>query len=129
LHTTYLVDDDDNKDSDDLCAQIATKICASLYDKEKKDFKHLLWQHNVLRLAQWKSVAAILAGIGSAKMSGDAFIKNLIVQIPIQIARGVHNTFQLMYNGEDDQTEYMKSGAALIPTVCAKPSVSEHMMV
>ena len=72
-------------------------------------------------------------------IAGDEFIRNLIIQIPIQIARAVDGKFKLMYNGEgtyhyllcffsypcthishisiyhilntDDQTEYLSIGS------------------
>eukprot|EP01084_Bolivina_argentea_P221710 375461_1 len=111
LHTTYIMTDKSNNPKQ-LCDQVQEAIKRSLYDKEKKDFKHLLWKHSVFNYTQEQSVKLLLSAISNKKcvIKADEFIKNLIIQIPIQIARGVHNSFQLMYNGEDDQKQYEKAG-------------------
>ena len=79
LHTTYIITDE-CKDSKDLCNQISEKICKSLYDKEKKDFKHLSWMNNVINLSDKQSASKILQAVSNktCKIKGDVFIKNLI---------------------------------------------------
>ena len=81
-----------------------------LVEKEKKNFKWLDWKCNVLQKRESKKVINVLNGIRNKRdrgtIPGDEWVKQLIVQIPIQIARGTNNQFKLMYNGEDDQKMY-----------------------
>lgn len=96
LHTTYIITDE-CKDAKVLCNQIAKTICKSLYDKEKKDFKYLSWKNSSIQIndKQKLSGKSVLKAIKNkkSKIKSDIFIKNLIVQIPIQIARGVPGKF------------------------------------
>eukprot|EP01083_Nonionella_stella_P313593 1126408_1 len=48
----------------------------------------------------------------------DDFMRNLIVQIPIQIARGASNQLLLMHNGADDESHYSKVGTIDSRSLC-----------
>ena len=67
----------------------------SLEQKEKKDFKWLDWQSTVIKKGDEISDWVVFQGISNKSeggaVSADEWIKKLIVQIPIQIARGVNN--------------------------------------
>eukprot|EP01083_Nonionella_stella_P236833 831378_1 len=104
LHTTYIMKEQ-AQNAMKLCEQISEKICKSLEDKEKKNFKYLTWHCNVLPAVDEIEAKEVLLAIKnkprSGKNDGDKWIKNLITQIPIQIARGTANTFKLLFNGEE----------------------------
>eukprot|EP01084_Bolivina_argentea_P104321 186803_1 len=106
LHTTYILMDE-CKNAANLCNSIVKKIIDSLYKSEKKDFQHLKWNCNVMKKENI-TTAKLMKSIKNAAVCGDEFIKTLIMQIPIQIARGVEGKFRVMYNGEDNQSEYRK---------------------
>eukprot|EP01084_Bolivina_argentea_P312020 540159_1 len=106
LNTTYILQDE-CKNSSELCNSVARKIKHSLFQSEKKDFQYLTWSCNVIK-AENLNRESILKLIKEATICADEFIKNLITQIPIQIAHGFENKFKLMYNGDDDQRKYRK---------------------
>eukprot|EP01083_Nonionella_stella_P205504 748292_1 len=119
FHTTYIMKDE-CKDALNLCDQIAAKIQKSLYEKESKDFKHMSWECAVIACDEDMNAVATLKAISNKETTSrsDEFMRNLIVQIPIQIARGEGNQFLLMYNGKDDQSEYTKEGTVGSRSLC-----------
>eukprot|EP01084_Bolivina_argentea_P024956 46450_1 len=119
LHTTYMMKEE-CKDALNLCQQVSTKIQKSLYDKERKNFKFFNWDCQVFEYHDQIKAKQIIKSIKNKnkKWKLDEFIRNLIVQIPIQIARGEKNQLLLMYNGEDDQTEYTKEQSIGSRSLC-----------
>ena len=112
LHTTFIMKDR-CKNAENKCSQISEQIMRSLEHKEKKNFEWMDWQTAVLNDGNIINLRDVFRGITNkpwrGAMAGDEWIKKLIVQIPIQIARGTSNKFKLMHNGEDDQKEYIKA--------------------
>eukprot|EP01083_Nonionella_stella_P124201 374885_1 len=109
LHTTYVLKEE-CKDAQSLCEQVEKRIRSSLEDKEGKNFAYLNWKCNVIQSDEPVNVPKIIKGVtNKGIMPADAFIKSLISQIPIQIARTTDNKLNLMYNGEDNPSQYIQA--------------------
>ncbi len=93
--------EEQTQNADKLCERISHTIMKSLEDKEKKNFRYLSWHCNVLQNEDSIDAKEVLKVIRNKPQStkADIWMKNLITQMPIQIARGSNNKFQLMYNG------------------------------
>eukprot|EP01083_Nonionella_stella_P110895 324855_1 len=78
------------------------------------------WECSVIACDEEMNAADTLKAISNktTKSRSDAFVRNLIVQIPIQIARGAGNQLLLMYNGADDQSQYTKVGTIGARSLC-----------
>eukprot|EP01083_Nonionella_stella_P236225 829876_1 len=78
--------------------------------QRKKNFKYLDWKCNAIKVYEPINGPKIIKAVtNKPPISGDAFIKSLISQIPIQIARTTDNKLNLMYNGEDNPSQYIQA--------------------
>ncbi|ETO01061.1 hypothetical protein RFI_36379, partial [Reticulomyxa filosa] len=79
----------------------------------KKIFTHLDWQcvpiaiDSTKKQIYLKDVSKLVKNHSSSR-SGDDFIRQVIVQFPMQIARASGGDFVLLHNGENDQARYAR---------------------
>ena len=111
FHSTFLLEDK-CKDAKAICDSVCETVQTSLEVKEMKNFKFLEWNTAVFTNKQPVKLKHVLKEIKNTYWSHkrmDYWVKKMIVETPIQIARGANNQFKLMHNGEDNQEEYVKA--------------------
>ncbi|ETO06455.1 hypothetical protein RFI_30937, partial [Reticulomyxa filosa] len=119
FHTTLFMDEaqckttEEKKKLECLCSQIPSNVTNIIQSSSKKDFTYLNWECSLAWMSKSKElllshvIDEVTDKIPHIKLSD--FVKLLIIQVPIQIARGSNNSFMLMYNGEDNQREYINT--------------------
>ena len=91
------------------CKRVPDRACGLVFDQCKKDFKLLQWNSDVVIL-DWYDNQSLSFGsiVKHDGLSFDSFVKNIIIQFPMQIARTSNGQFIIMHNGEDNQSAYRK---------------------
>ena len=97
------------------CRLVAKQACDVVYDQCKKDFSLLKWHNTAIgfnfdandkNYLNFNVVANNGGKMRNKLTSFDKFVKTLIVQFPIQIARTRKNQLVVMYDGEDQPEKY-----------------------
>ena len=111
LHTTFVINDTNRSkicEISDACNEIPKQV-ESLMDKLfQKKFNFVTWKSVCVNLKNMNFDLIFDKGNINIDSRNNAakLIFSLIIQFPIQIARGEQQSFQVMYNGENDQTIY-----------------------
>ena len=91
------------------CQRVPANACEMVFDQCKKDFSLLKWNTNVVTVDWYDNESLSFDSITSANgVSFDSFVKNIIIQFPMQIARTSNGQFIIMHNGENNQGAYRK---------------------
>ncbi|ETO19811.1 hypothetical protein RFI_17418 [Reticulomyxa filosa] len=120
FHTTLCMNESEYKSREERqrmerhCSQIPQNVLDKIYSLRKKDFTYLDWKCTLAWISDSGHVQLLLSQIVRgvtnkqhvhAKLSD--FVKGMIMQVPVQIARGRNSAFVLMHNGQDYQQPYI----------------------
>ncbi|ETO33847.1 hypothetical protein RFI_03249, partial [Reticulomyxa filosa] len=118
LHLSVLLDANENKSSSWIsreriaqASELVLHTCDKVNHDTKKIFTHLDWKCTPIvtgdtnKQIHLKDVLKLVKN-HSPSRSGDDFIRQVIVQFPMQIARASGGDFVLLHNGENDQARY-----------------------
>ena len=121
MHTTFVVSDESETSKVRECKRIPNTICKLIEREFEKDFDSLNWKANcitecniskdkIMKQAK-KDRNTGLESMGhdsneNASVTAAKWVHSLIVQFPIQVARGNYQKFSIMHDGATNNTLY-----------------------